>query len=327
MRYPGIEIGRVAGLLGVVVIHAATVFGPRQDLAFLASELSRFSVPLFFMASGFFWKAERIADPFAAIRTLIIRALLPFAAFVIFYAVADRWSVFYPRSYFGSARSYLLFPVSGGVGYHLWFLPALFIGSAVVLTAIRYLGLRRAFALSALAYLTGCLLFYLSHMADRQIEVIFYRNGFFFAPLFLVAGYGCRYFDWHHRLPAFIALLLVVAGAAAQVSEGYVFAYPHGHDMSLATVPFAFGVFLLCARATCDPAFVANWGRDVFYGYLIHLLVLKAIWHRFPYTGTTAAIIIILSTLLLSLLLARYYRLARSGFMTPPFGMPPSTPT
>lgn len=324
MRYPGIEIGRVIGLLGVIIIHAATVFGPRQDLAFIASELARFSVPLFFMASGFFWKPEHVAHPLPAIRRLAFRVLLPFAVFVVLYLLVDRWSLFYPRSYFGSIRSYLLFPLSGGIGYHLWFLPALFIGTAITLAGIRFLGLHRAFALSALAYLAGCLLFYFSHIAGWRIGEIFYRNGLLFAPLFLMIGHCCRVFDWPRHLPASAASCILAVGAGLHMSEGYFFSYPSGHDMSLATVPFAFGAFLIFARFSTAPASLANWGRDVFYGYLIHLMALRMIRHALPIEGSLAAMIIVSATFMLSLLLARSYRMARSRFVAGHASIPPA---
>lgn len=313
MRHPGIEIARVVGLLGVVTIHAEAAFGARQDLAFLTSELARFSVPMFFMASGFFWKSEAIARPFAATRKLAARLLLPFVIFAVIYFVADRWSLFYPRTYFGSARSYLLFPLTGGVGHHLWFLLALYIGSAITWTAIRFAGWRRSLVLSAFAYLLGCILLHFLLIAGWHTGGVLYRNGFLFAPLFLMLGYCCRLFDWPRRVGALTAAVFFAGGAALHVTEGYLLTYPSSHDMSPATVPFALGAFLLFARISVAPATLVEWGQDVFYGYLIHLMVLQAIRHALPFEGPLAATAIILATFALSMLLARVYRLGRSG--------------
>ncbi|WP_307437514.1 acyltransferase [Labrys monachus] len=306
--HSGIEMARLVALVAVISLHANAygIFGDDRAIGFVVDELCRFAVPVFFLISGYLWKDDSLAAPVEPLLRLFRRLLVPFVIWVAFYTFCEISQVFYPGTFPNPAsiRSYIFIPLSGGAGFHLWFLPALFIGTALGWFAVRRVGLKGGLALSATLYLVGTALALYARSRNFDAIVWIYRNGLFFAPLFLVLGHAMK----KGRIPAIPMLAaLVLAGAAIHIAEGwYVFdRFPKGHDMSLGTVPLAVGVFglFLHMRAGADP--VVPWGRDVFGAYLAHLFFLRLFAAQVGQRGVGAALACIAFTLIVSLLFSR----------------------
>lgn len=302
-KHEGIEVGRLVGLIAVISIHASLAFGDYHATAFTVSELSRFAVPMFFSASGYFWKDDFIKAPSKALVPMFFRVLVPFVVWVIIYWAADRFSLFYARTYFGSLKSYLLFLINGGVGFHLWFLPALFIGTAFCLYLLRSVQLNTAIAVALILYAFGCVVFYSSIATGIGIYDIFYRNGLLFAPIFLLLGYASRKYQAQNRISVAVAISILLFGALVHLSEGYFLTnlFPKGHEMSFGTIPLGIGAFWTALSFPRCATRLPAWGANVFDGYLVHLLVLNTITHHIAQGAPIVALTVICSTFVISL--------------------------
>ncbi|SIR11291.1 Surface polysaccharide O-acyltransferase, integral membrane enzyme [Rhizobium sp. RU20A] len=306
MRHAGIEFGRVVAFIFVVVIHvnALGFWGNAEMAGFLTDEASRFAVPLFFMISGYFWKDKSFESPALQLINLAWRLGIPMIFWVALYLVLEYSELLYPRSYYRSALGNLLIPLSGGPGMHLWFLPALFIGTALSLFGIRLLGYFRFLWISVGLLVCGIMLGTYAHLFHLSLQNVFYRNGLFFAPFFLAAGYTLAKRGW--TFGAASTLALVCLGYALHVFEGYFVndRFPMGHDFSFGTVPFAIGVFAFFAQLNIRPGHLANLGSLTLGAYLVHLLVLKFAAHVIVDRGPVVALFVAIATVAISLTIA-----------------------
>jgi surface polysaccharide O-acyltransferase-like enzyme len=299
----GIEVGRILALFGVVTLHGASLglYATAPVFGYIADTASRFAVPLFFLMAGWFWKDSQLRDPATASKRLLRRVGLPYAFWFLVYVALDVTAVLYPSTSEMSLKSYLLFPISGGPGFHLWFLPALFMGTTLSWFGLRRVGTRLTFAASFMLYLCGVAMWYYLAAFRPETNPVLFRNGLFFAPLFLVGGHLLR-----GRLPSYgLSLGLALTGAVLHGVEGYMIGqYPLGHDLSVGTVPFAVGMFSLFVRGFKDRSSVAALGKDVFGGYLLHLLILMAVANQFEIHNLATASYCVVVTFILSMALS-----------------------
>lgn len=304
-----VEIARLYGFACVVIAHAnsLTLFREFPMTGFIIDELCRSVIQLFFLVSGFFWKPEQIDRPLAYLRALFPKLAIPFAIWAAIYLALDASQLLYPYDQQPRTwKSYITTPWSGGIVFHLWFLPALFVGTAIGMTLIKWIGLSRALIAVFILFLIGTMLGTYLRPFGIDVPLSLYRNGIFFAPIFLVGGY---YLKTLVRLPSFSAFAaMAVFGAILGPLEGYYIArtYPSGHDLSFATLPFGIGVFGMFLHLKSNAEGVAGWGRDVFGAYLAHVLIMKVLIEIF-YPATTPLTIVacIVGTFVLSLAFSR----------------------
>jgi fucose 4-O-acetylase-like acetyltransferase len=277
-RNASLDALRVLCLFGIVALHVAGGgFSDNKALGFLVDEVSRFAVPVFFLLSAHFWKEADLASPLQ-LAGKVARRVLPAFAAILAATIALRIVETGKPGFEVSPAGILLLAWTGGPAFHLWFLPALVLGSLLAGTLVRWLGLRGAVIATLALYVVGTSLgayskLWLGHGFPFWVD----RNGLFFAPVFLVGGVLLR----RHReavsaLPL-IAIAASVAGfALLQMIEGYfvVGRFPMGHDYSLATLGYGFAVTVLFMRLTLRGGFWSTLGKATFGAYLIHLLVL-----------------------------------------------------
>lgn len=233
--YSGIDVFRLVAALLVVAIHTSPLASISADADFLLTRvLARLGVPFFFMASGFFVLERRGA----VTRFLKRTALLYLAAIVLYLPV---------NGYMGSFRGLSLRDLAqlvlvDGTLYHLWYLPAVMTGVLIAVALLRLGGLRAALIVAALLYLIGlggdsyyglvaqCPA--LEGFYAQLFQICDYtRNGFFFAPLFLLLGACCAR---HPRSQSststlgFVVTLLLMAAEASLLRARL--ATPRQHD-------------------------------------------------------------------------------------------------
>jgi surface polysaccharide O-acyltransferase-like enzyme len=310
--HPGIEIARLVALIAVISLHvnAYGVFGEDRAVGFIIDELARFAVPVFFLISGYLWRDDYLSAPLQPLLRLLRRLALPFVVWVIFYTFCEISQIFYPGTFPNpmSIRSYIFIPLSGGAGFHLWFLPALLIGTALCWFGTRHFGLSMAVIFAVALYFLGTAIALYARSRNFDAIVWLYRNGVFFAPIFLILGHVMR----KRQVPGVTALLgLVLAGAAIHVAEGwYVFdRFPKGHDMSLGTVPLAVGIFGLFLHVRVRADSIVPWGRDVFGAYLVHLFFLRLFAAQIEQRGVAIAFACIALTAVVSLVFSRLMKM------------------
>lgn len=280
-RNASLDALRVLSLFGIVTLHVAGGgFADNKPLGFVVDELSRFAVPVFFLMSAYFWKDADLASPLR-LAGKVARRVMPAFAIILALTIALRLLEGGRPGFEATPDGLLLLLWSGGPAFHLWFLPALVLGSAIVATLIKLTGLRWTLVIALVLYLAGTIIgAYSKPLFGHGFPFWMDRNGLFFAPVFLVAGIVFR----RHRaalagwpIPAIIAAL--VAFAALHLAEGYfvVGRYALGHDYSLATLGYGLSVAILFMRIELTSPIWSTLGQATFGAYLIHLLVLKVL--------------------------------------------------
>jgi len=279
-RNASLDALRVLCLTGIITLHVAGGgFNDNKALAFVLDELSRFAVPAFFVLSAYFWKPDELASPLRLTARVAARVLPAFllwtAVFVLLKQLPhlDRPAIDY------SPSGLLLLLWTGGPAFHLWFLPALVVSTALVALAGRYLGWRWTLALSAIFFVGGTLVgAYAKPLFGHGFPFWMDRNGLFFGPIFLTLGVLLR----RHRdelaiLPLWGITASALLFAIAQVGEGFflVGRYPMGHDYSLATLGYALAVVLLFTRLDLRAQWVSTLGKATFVAYLVHPIILN----------------------------------------------------
>lgn len=300
MRIPSIEILRIAAILGVICLHT-NPFGHHrfegnfalQGFYHLLMQVSRFAVPFFFVASGYFFgksikKGKSPGGLFLSYAKRLVPIFLIWSA--IFAFMPESWGVIYkrPYSYVGASLKNIYGWVIGdpfaflmnGIGIHLWFLPALVIGLAILAIFIKLKIERYLIPFAVLLYAFG--------LAAGSYAAVPYgiytgfntRNGPFFSALFLAIGF---YLSKNEKTPSFkTALGITVLGLALQSAEAFYLWDSFGFKMNwnnflIGTVPLGAGAFLM---ALSKPLFGENikikaLGRHTLGVYLAHPLVIS----------------------------------------------------
>lgn len=279
-RNASLDALRVFSLTGIVTLHVAGGgFNDNKALAFVLDELSRFAVPAFFILSAYFWKPDELAAPLKLTLRVAARVLPAFllwtAIFVLLKQLPhlDRPAIDY------SPQGLLLLLWTGGPAFHLWFLPALVVSTAMVALGGRYLGWGWTLALSLVLFVGGTIVgAYARPLFGHGFPFWMDRNGLFFGPIFLTAGVMLRrYRDDLAALPMWSIAAAALIFALAQIGEGYfiVGRYPMGHDYSLSTLGYALAVVLLFTRFDLRAPIVSTLGKATFAAYLVHPLILN----------------------------------------------------
>jgi surface polysaccharide O-acyltransferase-like enzyme len=280
-RNASLDALRVLSLLGIVSLHVAGGgFAGMKPVGFVVDELSRFAVPVFFILSAYFWKPEELASPLRLTRRLALRVLVPFVLWVAF---TIAWTMLDRPGYLPdlSPAGLVFIAWTGEPAFHLWFLPALVVGAALVATSGKYFGWKFTLGLALFLFIVGTTLgAYATALSGRSFPFWLDRNGLLFAPIFLVAGVLLRrHRDRVAALPAIAVVIGAMFFAALQIAEGYfiVGRYPMGHDYSLATLGYGIAVAMLFMRLELRGAWWSVLGRATFTAYLAHLLVLQLV--------------------------------------------------
>jgi len=272
-RNASLDALRVLSLAGIVTLHAAGGgFSDNKALAFVLDELSRFAVPVFFLLSAWFWKPEELAAPLQLTRRVAMRVL---PAFVLWTGVM---MLLAPRLPDLSPTGILLLAWTGGPAFHLWFLPALVVATALVGAGLKYLGWRWTLGLSLALFLLGTVLgAYSKPLFGHGFPFWMDRNGLLFGPIFLTLGVVLRQHREHlATVPIWGVTAAVIGFGILQIAEGFLLVgrYPMGHDYSLATLGYAVAVLLLFARLDIRASLWSTLGKATFTAYLVHPLAL-----------------------------------------------------
>ncbi len=280
-RNASLDALRVLGLLGIIALHVAGGgFRGNRPLGFFVDELSRFAVPVFFLMSAYFWKEADLASPLR-LTARVASPVLPAFLGIVLLTFAVRLVRNGRLSIEPSVENILLILWTGGPAFHLWFLPALVVGAAIVSVLFRYVGQVWATAIAMALFLVGTVFgAYSRLLLGDGFPFWMDRNGVFFAPIFLVAGIVLRRnSDELKAIPLPVIGLALVGFAALHIAEGYyiVGRYAVGHDYSIATLGYAVSVDMLFMRIELRSPVWSILGQATFGAYLIHLLVLEAI--------------------------------------------------
>lgn len=287
---------RVLCLLGIITLHVAGGgFAGMKPFGFVLDELSRFAVPVFFMLSAWFWKDTELAHPLRLTAKVALRVLPAFVLWLGIILVVEAMSS--PERALRPLAPENLFNTlwTGGPAFHLWFLPALVIGTALVSTGARWLGWGWTLALALVLYVVGTGIGgYARLLQGHGFPFWVDRNGVFFAPVFLVAGVLLRRNGPALAvIPLPVVAVLTAAFAGLHVAEGYfvVGRFPMGHDYTISTLFYAVFVVMLFSRLRIEGALWSVLGRATFVAYLCHTLVLRMLVMHLHLGGNSLVVI------------------------------------
>lgn len=282
----GIDWLRLAAAILVIAIHTSPLADFNETGDFILTRvLARIAVPFFFITSGYFL-LSRYHDSDRKFRHFLKKTGWIYGASILLYLPLN-----FRNGYFSQSQ---LLPellkdlIFDGTMYHLWYLPASMLGMLIAWKLVEKLDFSKGLVMALLLYLVGLFgdsyyvvvekLPLLKAFYDRLFELFDYtRNGLFFAPVFLMLG-------------GFIAderrkLSFVEAGVGFFISLGLLLAEAlilHRHSFQRHDSMY---VFLLPAMYFLFHLVLLWKGRRIpllrpasLVVYLIHPLVIAAVW-------------------------------------------------
>lgn len=282
----GIDWLRLAAAILVIAIHTSPLADFNETGDFILTRvLARIAVPFFFITSGYFL-LSRYHDSDRKLRHFLKKTGWIYGASILLYLPLN-----FRNGYFSQSQ---LLPellkdlIFDGTMYHLWYLPASMLGMLIAWKLVEKLDFSKGLVMALLLYLVGLFgdsyyvvaekLPLLKAFYDRLFELFDYtRNGLFFAPVFLMLG-------------GFIAderrkLSFVEAGVGFFISLGLLLAEAlilHRHSFQRHDSMY---VFLLPAMYFLFHLVLLWKGRRIpllrpasLVVYLIHPLVIAAVW-------------------------------------------------
>lgn len=224
--YTGIDCFRLIAAILVVAIHTSPLASCSETADFLLTRvIARAAVPFFLMTSGFFL-ISRYSDGPEKLAAFLKKTALIYLAATAAYIPLNIYAGYFQTEYL--LPNILKDIVFDGTFYHLWYLPAAFLGAAAAWFLVRKLGFHRALAVCLVLYAGGLLgdsyyglaekVPFLKSAYGSVFQVTDYtRNGVFMAPVFFLLGGLLAERDrlplkW--SVPGFCASLLLMCGEA-----------------------------------------------------------------------------------------------------------------
>lgn len=324
-NYAAIDVAKYISALLVVCIHTYPLYelSPSANLFFLQA-VCRIAVPLFFTVSAFLFFSK--IDPSAGMRDLLNLGELKhyLRRLALLYGV---WTILYlPYTFLlwrsaGFQLSFVLRWVFdcffNGSYYHLWFLPALMLGTIIVYVLYTNLSLRKGMLVAAAAYVLGMAMnVYGSLLSQIPLVQTLYqaymsvfttaRNGIFFAPVFLFAGIYLKTFREVYNRREYLLGIASFYGALL-VEEGIAYLCGMMQDLTsmyLMLVPlvyFLVGALLQVQRA---PSYLCRFLRQSsLLIYVSHILFAMPLLALFPSQHLLVYVLTILASQLLAVLI------------------------
>jgi surface polysaccharide O-acyltransferase-like enzyme len=327
-RVVSIELFRIVAMIAIIALHTSPFGFSDRTLPALLDLIGRFSVPFFFIASGYFF-GEKIRAGKEAMPTFwrsAKRLSSLYIAWSLFYflvpikflydiRLGTWWSLVLKN--LDHQRGNLLIV---GTTYVLWFLPALVLGLGLVAVCVAKGWQKQLPYVAVTIYGIGLwwgsysLLWANNDEMDFAIDT---RNGLFFSALYVTFGWliSTQKKRW---ASAKIAGAIAIGGLLLQFLEAKdlsaAAAVPfRSFDYLIGTTAFGVGIFLL---ALAKPHWgsqwpVLQWSRYTLGIFLLHPLVIsiiKPLNNRFnnPVWELTLPIAVYLLSLAASILLARH---------------------
>ncbi|WP_404356156.1 acyltransferase [Methylotuvimicrobium sp. KM1] len=333
-RIQSIDAFRVIAIFGVIVIHThpfetqTIPIGASLDFATFINQLARFSVPFYFVISGYFWakKLRDAGDVLTPTLPIVRRISFIFLSWSVIYLLPFGdlnlsirqepievlkevyWNTY---SHFKHLLHNPLKLAMEGTRTHLWFLVAL-LWSLCISAFLIQLRLKRILIISSIIlYLIG-----LAGKAYSDTPLGFhigfnFREGPFFSLIFFVTGYLLN-----QKQPAEswlpVGLMISASGLALHFIELVVLKSNWGtalnQDYVIGTYFYGVGVAIIALSNSRYVTFsrMAPIGSFVLGIYASHMLIIDLLKHIYhPFSGTvTSEILYPISVFFLSYVFA-----------------------
>lgn len=201
INYAGLDRFKIVAALLVIAIHTGPLMSYRPYADFVLTGIAaRVAVPFFFIASGFLF-FRKLTGETSRDRSLLHRYMrrigLLYAVSIVLYLPLNAYAGYFAADF--NISSFIRDLVFNGTFYHLWYLPALILGTYITYFLYRTLPLKWMLVVAGLLYMAG-LLGDSYYGVTEQIPVLraayagmftwfdYTRNGIFFAPLYIALG-------------------------------------------------------------------------------------------------------------------------------------------
>jgi surface polysaccharide O-acyltransferase-like enzyme len=289
VRDNSIDSIRFFGFLAVALLHTVSHETKVADVPAVLDHATRWAVPIYFMISGYLFESSS-RPTFEKWWRMLQRLLSLFVFWELVYIAADFAIGDTERNY--APFAFLKFTlISGGVAWHLWFLPSL--GACVTLFAlIRRLPQVYILSISIVLFVVALLLNPYAEVTGVsailrglgfETGTLPSRNGPFFGTIFVAVGAFVASRDIPKHTLVFG--LLAVAGFALQLFEAFSLARTGmdfaPFDFLLGTLPMGVFAFLALRHHNYGDV-TAYLGRLALGMYCSHVLIFMLIRYFSP---------------------------------------------
>jgi surface polysaccharide O-acyltransferase-like enzyme len=286
----------------VMTCHLQPLFEPDNLLDWLLSNgLIRLTMPCFLMINGYFIYSK-IDDP-KAVYKYVKHA-------VILYLV---WSLIYMPHFYNFPLKRLLIAIFSGY-YHLWYIPALFIGVLLFFAAKRFI--KRDSVLMALflvLYFCGYILQFI--VADFPVstacKLAIFRNGLFYGVPFLFLGYYVHKYETRLLKIRYIHIYFAAfIGAVLVFYESYLSFFDRQiHDMLIVApvlCPVILIIILKHSKFTESDSYIGDLASGVYFTHVIAITLIMSVFgalkeYKIVYLAPVFFISLLLSVMVIKL--------------------------
>lgn len=282
-RHAGIDAYRVFALAAVVMLHSFQPLSHDPETGTVLTYFARWAVPFFFITTGYFLGVSSPGTVDGILK--LAKRLAPVMVFwvVVYLIYFNSISTLQdPKVIFG-------YIISGGPGFHLWFLSALGISAGAVFLC-RGFGWAALLGIGITLYLIG-----LAFGPYREVfslpEIPFGHREFktrwgpFLGFLLVSTGYFLGKTKKHYTMMT--GILLAEIGLIFQFLEGYGLWFMEGsfgpYDYLAGTALFGTGTFIMSLNSGHSrfTQMVAKVGPVTLGAYCIHLLFIRLLDSQF----------------------------------------------
>lgn len=291
-KIASLELGRIISMFAIVLLHnhiliSAPLFDGTPWVGYIVNQLARFSVPFFFLLSGYLIQPKLSSDPF---HTLISYSLPLIKIWVVWSVICllmpFNWEMWTTQGYMAERSAYwgwlmqnpLNTFMEGGL-VHLWFIPGLVCAVAIIALGVK-LQITVLLPVVAIAlYLYGLAAGSYDNITGI-VAPFFTRNGPFFSTLLVWLGYEIR--RKNYTLSIQVASLLAVIGMCIHFFEAYwLTGFDKAfniHDFLLGTPFWGLGLFFILLNNPLwgNHPYVFKLSSMVLGVYIVHLPVVIA---------------------------------------------------
>lgn len=312
-KYAAIDIAKYVSAMLVVCVHTYPLYEVSELLnTYWIQTVCRFAVPFFFTISGYFffrkWSEDEEVNKYN-LKKYLMRLGKIYLIWTVIYLPYTIWD--YSRVGFSVLNiiSYLRDFLLNGSYYHLWFLPALMLGTVIVSYVYHKRGLKDTLKVGIITYIIGYFINVYTPVWETLPVISFLfafftkvfttaRNGIFFAPMFITIG---LLLSKTKRLPSRTSVIGFAASFVLLVLEVtlyYVFGILRDlTSMYITLVPavYFFVNWLLSVKMPYKEKYMILRNESLLI-YTSHILFAKILLNLFP----TAHIVVYFVTLALS---------------------------
>ncbi|WP_379133017.1 acyltransferase [Paenibacillus sp. sgz500958] len=293
-RVYSIDYIKFFAILAVVVIHTTSV---DTQLGLILNALSRFSVPFFFVASGYFIGLKLInstgtSECLSYVKSYIFKLVKIYGWCILFYVWYDTSVLTLVNiqngtnilqglaDYFKDSFSFLNVFYYGTVssGYQLWFLPSLFWSVLILYSFYRIGRINLLMIISLVLNVVG--LFGQAYAVLSLINITFSTlDTLFFGLFYTTLGfYFAKYYpSLKVKLSNSTLITLIIAFFTTQVVESIVLNSPSSYFISTIFLTISIFLFALNNRSLGKNSIISRIGAHSLGIYILHVFIISVI--------------------------------------------------